>query len=445
MGIVTHATLRRALAVNERATREVGTRRVVGMQGSGRVIVVESESCLGNKAIANSSGLSFGPEAQVLVAERGGQAIQVIGRPPSGSGSALPPRPVAKTVGTTTALPEAITGYIGIREITATSMEVHRFNANGVFLSTVGTIDIGSGLFPRAGHWGIIRGDDTFEDGSLIFARRITAPSTLKIQVLDIGTSTLHTHSVLTTFGGSHQHGRVTPAVRGLDYYNGKIYFVRRLTETNGDRFRDAAELYSANIDLTSVTLQGVLRPDYSEIPVFGGHHYWAWCRVGNTIQIPRHEDPTGQIAIDSMGLDGSNPTFDLTRTGTLPVADFAAEGNFQWRASAHGDDRGYILAFVDVAGGEDEELELHTVGLTGDTVKVWPDNYIQTRSDVGEWENIVASTGGGVVATATIQKSGTSSSVERFNVTTFGDVPPAAVIQNIDLGGEEIDVFLGV
>ena len=40
MGIVTHAALRQALSVNARATREVGTRRVVGMQGSGRVVVV---------------------------------------------------------------------------------------------------------------------------------------------------------------------------------------------------------------------------------------------------------------------------------------------------------------------------------------------------------------------------------------------------------------------
>lgn len=104
MGVITHAALRRAMAVNARATREVGTRRVVGMQGSGRVIVVESESCEGNKAIANSSGLSFGSNARVLVAVRGGQAVEVIGRPPSGAGSALPPREVAKTV-TTTAKP----------------------------------------------------------------------------------------------------------------------------------------------------------------------------------------------------------------------------------------------------------------------------------------------------------------------------------------------------
>lgn len=442
MGIITHAALRRAMAVNARATREVGTRRVVGMQGSGRVVIVESESCGGIKAIANSSGLAFGPNAQVLVAERGGQAVEVIGSPPSGAGSALPPREVAKTVGPGPA-PESIAGYIGIREITATSMEVHRFDADGVFASTVGSKSIGSGLFPRAGHWGVIRGDDTFEDGSLIFARRVTGTNELKIQTLDIGTNTLHTHTIVTD-APTGPTSRVTPAVRGLDYHKGKIYFARLITDTAPTgKNRDVLELYSANPDLTGVTLQGTLAPDFSTIPDNRTHNYWAWCRVGDTIQVPRQlNDPLSQIAIDSMGLDGSDPTFDLTRTGTLPLVAF---GDNQWRASAHGDDRGYILSFAnDTPPPTIQEIELHSVGLDGDTVRVWPNDYIQTRSDSSEF-NIVASTGGGVVAAAMIQAFGTSSTVERFNVTEFGNVPAAPVIQDIDLGGEAIDVFLGV
>lgn len=436
-------TQKRIQDVNQLKTADIETMTHIGPYGKGHLTVRPLGCSDGSLLAANATpGLAPEPGSQITIARpQGGRNLFAFPAVALGGGGST--RAAKQKI--VEAEAEAIVGYIGIREITATSMEVHKFDASGAFISTVGTTSIGSGFFPRAGHWGVIRGDDTFEDGSLIFARRLDVPSTLKIHVLDIGTNTLHTHSIVTAFGGSHQHGRITPAVRGLDYHNGKIYFVRRLTETNGDRFRDAAELYSANVDLTSVTLQGVLRPDYSEIPVFGGHHYWAWCRVGETIQIPRHEDPTGQVAIDSMGLDGSNPTFDLTRSGTLPVADFAAEGNFQWRASAHGDARGYIMSFVDVSGGENQELELHAVGLTGDTEKVWPDSYIQTRSDVGEWENIIASTGGGVVATATIQKSGTSSAVERFNVTTFDDVPPSPVIQNVDLGGEEIDVFLGV
>ncbi len=442
MGTVTHAALRQALVVNARATREVGTRRVVGMQGPNRVIVVESESCGGIKAISNLSGLSFGPNAQVLVAQRGGQAIQVIGRPPSGSGSSLPPRQVTKTVDTTAVPAEAITGFIGIREVTATSIEVHKFDKNGVFVSTVGSKSIGSGLFPRSGHWGVIRGDDTFEDGSLIFARRVTSPSALKIQVLDIGTNTLFTHSIATTLP-TGPGSRVTPAVRGLDFHKGKIYFVRLIGDSGSPgKNRDIAELYSANPDLTSVTLQGTLAPDFSEIPDNRSHKYWAWCRVGDTIQIPRQLSfPVTQVAIDSMGLDGSDPTFDLTRTGFLP----AFNADLEWRASAHGDDRGYILSFSDdTPPPNNQKIELHSVGLSGQTEKVWADNYIQTRSDTTDF-NIVASTGGGVIATAMIQQFGNDSAVERFNVSTFGSVPPVAAIQDIDLGGEAIDVFLGV
>jgi hypothetical protein len=342
---------------------------------------------------------------------------------------------------------EEITGFIGIREISATSIEVHRFDKDGVFVSTVGSKGLGSGLFPRPGHWGVIRGDDTFEDGSLIIARRLVTPSTLKIHVLDIGTNTLFTHSVVTTLPPANPTARVTPAIRGLDFYKGKIYFGRLIGDSAApSKNRDIAELYSANIDLTDVTLEGVLAPDFSGIPDLKSHHYWAWCRVGDTIQIPRFQSPApfAQVAIDSMGLDGSDPTFDSSRTGFLPVVD----GDVPWRCSAHGDSRGYILSFVSGDPGRtNEELELYSVGLTGNTVKVWPDNYIQTRSNGIQRDdyNIVASTGGGVIATAMIQQFGNDSSVERFNVSTFASVPPVAVIQDIDLGGEVIDVFLGV
>ena len=43
------------------------------------------------------------------------------------------------------------------------------------------------------------------------------------------------------------------------------------------------------------------------------------------------------------------------------------------------------------------------------------------------------------------IQQFGNDSAVERFNVSTFASIPSVAVIQDIDLGGEAIDVFLGV
>lgn len=430
--------MRRAMFDQER----VRSGRVLGPIGNKRLVVFNETCSQPRKVSTSTPNTSSVPGSRVpVLGVQGGSGLVAIESTIRGESAGSESQQSVVPAGL--ALAEEITGYIGIREISATSMEVHRFDADGVFVDTVGSKSIGSGLFPRAGHWGVIRGDDTFEDGSLIFARRVTSPSELKIQVLDIGTNTLHTHTIATTLP-TGPGSRVTPAVRGLDFHNGKIYFVRLIGDAGpSGKNRDIAELYSANIDLTGVTLQGTLAPDFSEITNNRSHKYWAWCRVGETIQVPRQLSfPVTQVAIDSMGLDGSDPTFDLTRTGFLP----AFNADLEWRASAHGDDRGYILSFSDdTPPPNNQKIELHRVGLSGQTEKVWADNYIQTRSDTTDF-NIVASTGGGsVIATAMIQQFANDSAVERFNVSTFASVPPVAVIQDVDLGGEVIDVFLGV
>lgn len=234
MGFPTFNDLKRAQRLDARRTQDVTSKRVVAAYGSEHLIIRETESCGGDRIVPNAAGATFGPNAQAIVATPGGSNQRaVLSRPPSGSGSVLAPRTVAKGLGVAK---QGVAAYYAFYRDDANHLTVKTLTAEGAVASTVlDNITIDGTIDEQAPGVVMIAGDaNGLPDNSFTIAAQL-----LKIWTCNIATGALV--EILDLNGNN-----VELASRGVywDEANSLIMIM-----THDDSFFEIGKLYKATTD----------------------------------------------------------------------------------------------------------------------------------------------------------------------------------------------------